>query len=266
LITSLVAVGILTVSLVSYRSTQAASPAAPSHATVQVSIQNFAFVPQTITVAPGTTVVWTQKDSAPHTVTSDTGAWPASAQLSTGQTFSFTFTKVGTYPYHCSVHPYMTGKVIVTSSPGSGSGQGMPGNMGSMGKASKLTLTSWSGYYDGKSMTYISTDTSSKAEAMQDHINYSASLGKTLPQASKIYFVTNGAFASRGAVFGSALGESDYTPLWQEIQVTWKNVGDAVLLTSDNQINDLAAKGKLSLKSTGVVLNCPMIAAPSMHM
>ena len=142
----------------------------------------------------------------------------------------------------------------------------MPGNMGAMGKASTRMLPSWTGYYDGKTLTYISTDTSSKAEALQEHINYSASLAKALPQASKIYLVTNGAFATRGAVFGSALGADDYTPLWQEIQVNWKTAGDAVLLTSDNQINALASKGTLRLTSTGVVLNCPIIAKSYMAM
>ncbi|HVA90799.1 MAG TPA: cupredoxin family copper-binding protein [Chloroflexota bacterium] len=261
-------IGAIATSLLGYRSTQAAAPAATAHATVQVTIQNFAFSPQMITITPGTTVTWTQKDSAPHTVTSDTGAWTASAPLSTGQTFSHTFTKMGTYPYHCSVHPNMIASVIVATHPsaGSGPGMGMPGNMGAMGKASKLMLTSWTGYYDGKTLTYISTDTSSKAEALRDHINYSASLAKSLPQASKIYFVTNGSFATRGAVFGSTLGAGDYTPLWQEIQVTWKTAGAAVLLTSDNQINALAAKGMLRLKSTGVVLNCPIIAKSSMAM
>ncbi|MDB5057740.1 MAG: blue (type 1) copper domain protein [Chloroflexi bacterium] len=280
MITLVMTIGALAASLLSYRSAQAASPAATAHATVRVTIQNFAFSPQTITVAPGTTVIWTQKDDAPHTVTSKTGAWTASAELSAGQTFSYTFTKTGTYPYYCAVHPNMVATVIVASGSsagsgsgsgsksgsGSGSGHGMTGNMGSMGKSSELKLMSWTGFYDGKTLTYISTDTSSKSEAMQDHINYSPSLAKTLPQASKIYFVTNGTFASRGAVFGSTLGAPDYTPLWQEVQVTWKSTADAVLLTSDNQINSLASKGKLSLKSTGVVLNCPLIAKSSMHM
>src|SRR5881409_2930875 len=79
----------------------AAKPAAHAHATVHVTIQNFAFSPQTITVAPGTAVIWINKDSLNHTVTSDTGAWPDSGNLATNQTFSHTFTKAGTFPYHC---------------------------------------------------------------------------------------------------------------------------------------------------------------------
>src|SRR5919198_6567062 len=74
----------------------AARPAAHAHATMHVAIQNFAFSPQTLTVAPGTTVIWTNKDSVAHTVTSDTGAWSGSGNLGTGQTFSHTFAKAGT--------------------------------------------------------------------------------------------------------------------------------------------------------------------------
>jgi predicted lipoprotein with Yx(FWY)xxD motif len=93
----------------------AARPAAHAHATIQVTIQNFAFSPQTITVAPGTTVIWTNKDNFDHTVTSDTGAWPDSGNLATNHTFSHTFTKAGTYPYHCAIHSSMTAKVIVSA-------------------------------------------------------------------------------------------------------------------------------------------------------
>jgi predicted lipoprotein with Yx(FWY)xxD motif len=93
----------------------AARPAAHAHATVQVTIQNAAFSPQTITVAPGTTVIWTNKDSFDHTVTSDTNAWPDSGNLATNRTFSHTFANAGTYTYHCAIHPYMTAKVIVSA-------------------------------------------------------------------------------------------------------------------------------------------------------
>jgi hypothetical protein len=113
-------------------------------------------------------------------------------------------------------------------------------------------------------VTYISTDTSSKSEAAMQHINYAPGLAKALPTASTIYFVTNGKFASRGAVFGSAPGETDYTPLWQEALVTWKNASSAVALGSDNQINSLVKSGKITLKKTGVVLNCPIVGTGHM--
>ena len=81
-------------------------------AKVAVTIDNFSFSPATVTVAPGTTVVWTNQDDVPHTVTSDENVFGSSA-LDTGERFEFTFKKAGTFPYYCKVHPTMTGKVVV---------------------------------------------------------------------------------------------------------------------------------------------------------
>jgi plastocyanin len=83
-------------------------------ATGSVAIQDFAFTPKTVTVKKGTTVTWTNKDSAEHTVTADSGDGPKSGTLAQGQTYSFTFNNVGTFSYHCSFHSYMTGTVTVT--------------------------------------------------------------------------------------------------------------------------------------------------------
>ncbi len=77
-----------------------------------VSIRNFAFMPNTITVSKGATVVWTNNDSVSHTVTSDNGKFD-SGTLSPGKTFSFTFDTPGAYNYHCSIHTYMKGEIIV---------------------------------------------------------------------------------------------------------------------------------------------------------
>ena len=76
-----------------------------------VAIQNFAFAQSALTVKKGDTVVWTNKDSAPHTVTGDGGL--DSGTLSGGQTYSFTFATAGTFSYKCNFHPSMAGKVIV---------------------------------------------------------------------------------------------------------------------------------------------------------
>lgn len=82
--------------------------------TVEVKIDNFSFGPTSLTVAVGTTVIWTNRDDIPHTVVStDDAKTFKSKVLDTDEKFSFTFTKAGTYPYFCSVHPKMTGKVIV---------------------------------------------------------------------------------------------------------------------------------------------------------
>lgn len=87
----------------------------PSASTTNaVTISDFAFVPGTITVKTGTTVTWTNQDSASHTVVVDSGTGPKSSNIATGKTFSYTFATAGTYAYHCSIHPSMKATVIVT--------------------------------------------------------------------------------------------------------------------------------------------------------
>jgi len=79
-----------------------------------VTIDNFAFAPQALTVTAGTTVTWTNRDNEPHTVVSaDNPKLFKSAALDTGDSFRFTFAKPGTYKYFCSIHPHMTGVVVV---------------------------------------------------------------------------------------------------------------------------------------------------------
>jgi amicyanin len=84
-------------------------------ATRSVTINNFAYGPATITVKVGNTVTWTNGDQAPHTVTSQNPGGPLrSATMNKGQTYKYTFTKTGRYAYLCTLHPFMTGTVVVT--------------------------------------------------------------------------------------------------------------------------------------------------------
>ncbi len=78
----------------------------------EVKIDNFNFTPTTLTVAAGTTVTWTNSDDVPHTVVSDDKVFKSKV-LDTDEKFSYTFTKPGTYPYFCSVHPKMTARIVV---------------------------------------------------------------------------------------------------------------------------------------------------------
>ena len=87
----------------------AASARAPE---TEVKIDNFAFAPQRIVVKAGTTITWINADDAPHTVASSTKVFKSGA-LDTEDKFSFTFTTPGTYEYFCSLHPHMTGTVVV---------------------------------------------------------------------------------------------------------------------------------------------------------
>jgi len=92
-----------------------ASPGAKANdapANTAVTIDNFVFGPQTITVPVGATVTWTNHDDIPHTSVSTEGVFKSKV-LDTDEKFSYTFTKAGTYPYYCTIHPKMTGKVVV---------------------------------------------------------------------------------------------------------------------------------------------------------
>ena len=77
-----------------------------------VKIDNFIFSPNPITVPAGTTIRWTNRDDIPHNVVSDDKSFKSKV-LDTDETFAYTFTKPGTYTYFCSIHPKMTGKVVV---------------------------------------------------------------------------------------------------------------------------------------------------------
>jgi plastocyanin len=93
--------------------TSAPLQTAPAEAP-KVSIDNFKFSPAELTVPVGTTVTWVNHDDVPHTATSknDPPAFDSKA-LDTDQSFSFTFTKPGTYGYYCKVHTHMTARIIV---------------------------------------------------------------------------------------------------------------------------------------------------------
>ena len=90
----------------------ASSPSAASTGGSMVEIKNFMFTPMTLTVPVGSTVTWKFDDSTQHTVTADDNSF-ASAPMANGQTFTHTFSAAGTVPYHCSIHPNMTGTITV---------------------------------------------------------------------------------------------------------------------------------------------------------
>jgi plastocyanin len=78
-----------------------------------IEISGFAFNPSTVTIPKGATVIWTNIDSAPHNILSDSGDEIKSDSFSKGETFAHTFSTPGTYDYHCGIHPSMKGKIIV---------------------------------------------------------------------------------------------------------------------------------------------------------
>jgi plastocyanin len=86
--------------------------AAPAPIAADVHIGNFTFNAPVVTVKPGTTVTWTNGDDIPHTVVSKDGLFKSKV-LDSGDHYSFTFAKAGQFGYFCSLHPHMTGTIVV---------------------------------------------------------------------------------------------------------------------------------------------------------
>jgi Icc protein len=95
---------------------RASASSAPAQAAVndQISIANFAFTPKALTVAAGKTVTWVNRDDTAHRIKSANGQFASSPVLDTRASYPATFAKAGEYPYFCSIHPTMIGKIIVT--------------------------------------------------------------------------------------------------------------------------------------------------------
>ncbi len=112
----IIIIGIVYFSRSNYRPTPTPSSAPTSEISQEnagtVTIKNFAFDPATLTISKGTTVTWTNEDSVPHQIVSDSNAF-SSSPLGKGQTYSFTFSEIGTFSYHCAIHPSMKGTIAV---------------------------------------------------------------------------------------------------------------------------------------------------------
>lgn len=98
--------GIMIVSGCSKDDNKVTNPPGPQP-THLVTIRNFAYSPSTINVAIGDTVTWRNEDSAPHTVTSDTGTELQSPSIGQGGTYEHIFTSAGSFSYHCTIHSTM---------------------------------------------------------------------------------------------------------------------------------------------------------------
>ena len=93
-------------------------PVQAQNAPTAVSIDNFTFTPQTVTVKTGTTVTWTNNDDIPHGIAWMKNAFTRSKALDTDDSYSLTFTTPGTYAYFCYLHPHMTGTLVVEAATG----------------------------------------------------------------------------------------------------------------------------------------------------
>jgi plastocyanin len=101
----------LAIGLVGAPAVAAPAPRAPAAVTVRIS--NFTFSQPKLSVAPGTTVTWINDDDIPHNVVAADNRMFRSHVLDTGDSFSFTFPATGVFGYYCSLHPHMTGQIVV---------------------------------------------------------------------------------------------------------------------------------------------------------
>ena len=100
----------------------AIAPSVAQNSAVPVVIDNFVFEPERVTVKVGTTVTWTNHDDIPHTVASKDRAFKSKV-MDTDESYSFTFSTPGEYVYFCSLHPHMTGTIVVEGTTPSGASQ-----------------------------------------------------------------------------------------------------------------------------------------------
>jgi plastocyanin len=98
------------------------APSVAQNSVVPVTIDNFVFEPERVTVKVGTTVTWTNHDDIPHTVASKDRAFKSKV-MDTDESYSFTFSTPGEYSYFCSLHPHMVGTIVVEGTAGSGASQ-----------------------------------------------------------------------------------------------------------------------------------------------
>jgi amicyanin len=98
------------------------APSVAQNTVVPVTIDNFVFEPARVTVKAGTTVTWTNRDDIPHTVAAKERQFKSKV-MDTDESYSFTFSTPGEYTYFCSLHPHMTGTIVVEGTAGSGASQ-----------------------------------------------------------------------------------------------------------------------------------------------
>jgi len=153
-----------------------------------------------------------------------------------------------------STQPIPTTAPVASNSIGAGS---IPGQ-------TSLDVPAFPTFYDAHKDVVIVTDAYPKAAATIYHANYAPSLSAVKPDTQPRWFIIKGTSApGQIAVLGSQPGESDYSPLWQTINVTWKPGVTPVLLTSDNMIDSLAKQGELTETTTSQVVNATVVSVGS---
>jgi len=108
-------------------SLRAGKAAAADPAPVDIKIDNFTFAPQRLIVKAGTTVIWRNRDDIPHAIASSIRLFKSKA-LASDDTYAFTLKTAGTYEYFCSLHPQMTGTIVVEDQNGGNAASSIEGD------------------------------------------------------------------------------------------------------------------------------------------
>jgi hypothetical protein len=125
------------------------------------------------------------------------------------------------------------------------------------------TLPAFPAYYDAHKDLVVVTDAFPKPAALAFHANFAPALSVVMAATQPLWYIVRGrAAADQLAVLGSEPGESDYSPLWRTVIVRWKPGVSPELLTSDDMINDLAKKGRLTITDTSMLVNAPVVSTP----
>ena len=127
----------------------------------------------------------------------------------------------------------------------------------------KETVPAFPAYYDAHKDDVVVTDAFPKPAAAMFHANFAPSLAAVKFSSQPLWYVVRGpAAAGQLAVLGSEPGESNYSPLWRTVVVRWKPGVAPTVLTSDDMINALARKGKLTVTHTAMLVNAPVVSRP----
>ena len=125
------------------------------------------------------------------------------------------------------------------------------------------TMAAFPAYYDAHQDVIVVTDAYPERAAGMFHANFAPSLSVVKPASQPAWYIVHGrAAAGQLAVLGSEPGESDYSPLWQTVIVTWRPGVTPKVLTSDNMILSLAKKGELTAKFTAILVNATVVGRP----
>jgi hypothetical protein len=130
---------------------------------------------------------------------------------------------------------------------------------GSLPAQAMQTLPAFPSFYDAHKDVVVVTDAFPRSAASRFHANYAPSLSVVKPASQPAWYIVQGRAApGQIVVLGSEPGESDYSPLWKTVLVTWKAGVTPKLLTSDNMILSLAKAGDLTTTTTSLLVNAPV--------